>query len=146
LLLNQARLRRCPKCITGVVFLDRDKYGAFISCRNCGWHRDLAPGQPLPKVSDHDQDFPEPNSDGCLVSVSCFSCPLPECAYEAPASVKLWLQDRRVLAVFAKHQHLGTTRAVRATAKALQVTERTVFRALARNKHALGAVGEEATA
>jgi hypothetical protein len=146
MLLNQVKFRSCPKCITGAVFLGRDGYGAYLSCANCGWGRDLAPGKPLPKVANLDQGYPEPNSGGCLVSDNCFACPLPECRYEAPTTAKLWLQDHRVLAAFTEYRHLGTTAAVRATAQAINVTERTVFRALSRNRPAVAAVREAATA
>jgi hypothetical protein len=136
--------KQCPKC-GGTLFVDTDKYGPYVSCRNCGYLWDLAPGKPLPKVSAHDQDFPA-TIDGCRVSPSCFTCPLPECQYEAPSTTKAWLQDRRVLEAFAEYQHLGTTAAVRATVQAIKVTERTVFRALSRNRQAVAAVREAATA
>jgi hypothetical protein len=144
LLPNQPKVQRCPKCITGVLFLDRDQYGPYVTCRNCGWHKDISPGEPLPKVSDHD-DVPA-TTDGCRVSVSCLCCPLEECAYETPSTTKAWLQDRRVLEVFGKYQRLGTALAVTETGKALKVTERTIYRALARNKSSYRAGTDAATA
>jgi hypothetical protein len=142
--LNAGGFRTCPKCITGMLFLDKDRYGPFVTCRSCGWHKDLSPGKPLPKTSDHD-DAPA-TTDGCRVSTSCFTCPLPDCQYETPSTTRAWLQDQRVLQVFAQYQRLGTVTAVREKAKALNVADRTIYRTLRRNKNALGTDTKEAIA
>ena len=33
-------LKSCPKCL-GAIVSDRDHYGKFVYCLNCGWQRDL---------------------------------------------------------------------------------------------------------
>jgi ribosomal protein S27AE len=129
--------KRCPRC-GGTLLVNTDRYGRYVSCIRCGWNKDLTPGPPLPKTSDHDEAYPA-TSDGCNVSPTCFQCPLPECQYVAPATRKAWLQDQRVLAVYAEYQHLGTKAAVEATARAIKTTDRSVYRALKRSKQTLAA-------
>ena len=34
-------LTGCPRC-GGLVTGDKDSYGTFLHCVNCGWYRDLA--------------------------------------------------------------------------------------------------------
>jgi hypothetical protein len=129
---NMLLKKQCPKC-GGRLLINADRYGAYVSCIQCGWSKDLTPGEQLPKVTNLDEAYPA-TGDGCRVSQSCFICPLDDCKYEAPSTTIVWLQDQRVLKVFAEYQHLGTTAAARATAQAINVTERTVFRALKRNR------------
>jgi DNA-directed RNA polymerase subunit M/transcription elongation factor TFIIS len=33
-------LKRCPRC-NGDLFIDRDQYGLFLQCLQCGYLRDL---------------------------------------------------------------------------------------------------------
>jgi len=35
------KLQRCPKCKNGVVTVDRDHYGWYKYCIQCGYARDL---------------------------------------------------------------------------------------------------------
>ena len=37
-------LKACPRCERGDIHRDRDQYGEFWQCVQCGWMRDL-PGQ-----------------------------------------------------------------------------------------------------
>jgi hypothetical protein len=127
-------LRRsaCPKCRTGALFLDKDNYGPFISCGHCGWSKDLAIDKPLPKAKNDPETDRKGIPDGCNVSPSCFTCPLEDCLWETPTARLAYLWDQSALALFAQHQHLGTAQAVAAVAKTMEVTERTVYRALKR--------------
>ena len=48
-------LKSCPKCL-GATVTDRDRYGRFVSCLNCGWLRDL--NEPLDNVARNPQVRP----------------------------------------------------------------------------------------
>ena len=48
----------CPRC-SGDLFEDRDQYGAFITCMQCGFTRDV------------------PNSEGGLLVISAAPVPVP---------------------------------------------------------------------
>ena len=37
-------LKACPRCQRGDIYRDRDQYGEFWQCIQCGWMRDL-PGR-----------------------------------------------------------------------------------------------------
>jgi len=41
------RMKSCPKC-NGDVLIDRDQYGWYEQCIQCGLMRDLKPVTPLP--------------------------------------------------------------------------------------------------
>ena len=40
---NQPRLmfKACPRCLDGDVYRDRDAYGEYLDCIQCGWMLDL---------------------------------------------------------------------------------------------------------
>ena len=120
----------CPKC-QGTLFIRRDKYGPFVSCIQCGWCKDLPLGEkPSPKGEVTAQDSLPSVGDGCQVSPSCFTCPLPDCFWEAGTERAAYGRDREILAELAKHWHRGTSAAVEATAQTMGTTSRTVYRAL----------------
>jgi hypothetical protein len=125
------KLSACPKCRTGDLFLDKDNYGAFIDCANCGWSKGLAIDKPLPKVYDTEADRVSV-PDGCAVSPSCFTCPLEDCLWESPITRHTYLWDQTALALFEQYKGLGTAKAVAAVADGLKVSERRVYRALKR--------------
>jgi hypothetical protein len=125
------KLNSCPKC-KGALFIDRDNYGKYLTCSSCGWCKDLAESSQLPRSRiDEDADR-EGVPDGCNVSPSCFSCPLPECMWEQPITRKAYLRDVKTLEVFKQHQHLGTAQAAQAAAEQMRLTERSVYRMLKR--------------
>jgi hypothetical protein len=127
------KLNSCPKCKTGALFLDRDNYGRFLTCGNCGWSRDLAIDKPLPPAKDDVETDREGILDGCNIASSCFQCPLPDCAWETPHTRATYIWDQNALALFEQHKYLGTAKAVAAVAQDFGVTERTVYRAIKRN-------------
>jgi len=40
--------KACPRC-KGDLFSDRDRYGQFLCCTQCGYHRDIDPDPPRRK-------------------------------------------------------------------------------------------------
>jgi hypothetical protein len=122
------KLNACPKC-QGALFVGRDTHGEFLTC---GWQRDLAIDQPLPQAKDDARAAWEGITDGCNISPSCFLCPLEDCAWETPNTRRAYLWDQTTLALFEQYKYLGTAKAVAATAKDMQVAERTIYRALKR--------------
>ena len=46
---TEAVLRHCPRC-GGKLITDRDEYGWFQDCLQCGYHGDLSASEPLPRV------------------------------------------------------------------------------------------------
>jgi hypothetical protein len=127
------RLSSCPKCETGALFQDRDYYGTFLTCANCGWSKDLAIDSPLPPAKEDAAADRDGISDGCNISPSCFTCPLPDCLWETPTARRAYLWDQSALALFEQYKYLGTAQAVTAVAEELKVTGRTIYRALKRN-------------
>jgi hypothetical protein len=75
-------------------------------------------------------------ADGCAVSPSCFQCPLEDCLWESPITRRTILWDQNALEVFKQYKQLGTAKAAAATAKALTVSERRIYRALKRQRPA----------
>jgi DNA-directed RNA polymerase subunit M/transcription elongation factor TFIIS len=126
------QLPPCPKC-KGHLYLDSDHYGEYISCRHCGWSKDINVGPALPKSRDDRIDEPV-FEDGCNISPTCFACPLPDCLYESPIARKSLLRDQAVLAEVDKHQGLGVAQAVLKTSQLFGLTERSVYRALQRRQ------------
>jgi hypothetical protein len=126
------RLGGCPKCKTGTLFINQDEYGKLLVCANCGWQRDLVIDQPLPPAKNAPEADREGIEDGCNVSQSCFTCPLPDCLWETPTTRRAYLWDQTALALFEQYKYLGTAKAVAAVADGLKVSKRTVYRALKR--------------
>jgi DNA-directed RNA polymerase subunit M/transcription elongation factor TFIIS len=125
------QLKACPKC-KGAIFIDRDDYGKYLSCVNCGWSKDLAESSQLPR-SRIDEEADRPSTpDGCNISPSCFECPLPDCKWDSPNARYAYLKDLKTLAVFQSYQHLGVAHAALATATQLHTTERSIYRMLKR--------------
>jgi hypothetical protein len=127
------KMNSCPKC-RGAVYLDEDTYGKFLTCASCGWNKDLVPGEPLSGTGGQDPE--RKLEDGCEASPSCFECPLPECLIDQPQALCQYLWDRRFQESYQRHRHLGTQKAVAAVALELDVTTRSVYRALARLRQA----------
>ena len=65
--------------------------------------------------------------DGCSVSDSCFTCPLPRCRYEEPGGLRAVLNQMRDSEILALRQ-AGVP--VEDLALRFQVSRRTVFRVL----------------
>ena len=65
--------------------------------------------------------------DGCSVSESCFTCPLPRCRYEEPGGLRGVLNEMRDRQILALKQ-AGAP--VEDLADRFQVSRRTVFRVL----------------
>ena len=65
--------------------------------------------------------------DGCSISESCFTCPLPRCRYEEPGGLRGVLNEMRDRQILALKQ-AGAP--VEDLADRFQVSRRTVFRVL----------------
>ena len=39
--MGKVKIGSCPRCKNGEVFMDRDQYGWYQSCLQCGYTRDL---------------------------------------------------------------------------------------------------------
>ena len=65
--------------------------------------------------------------DGCSISESCFTCPLPRCRYEEPGGLRAVLNELRDREILALKQD-GMP--VEELADRFQVSRRTVFRVL----------------
>jgi hypothetical protein len=93
----------------------------------------VGPSLPHARIS---VDEPPEVADGCNVSPSCFTCPLPDCKWEAPRARAAIIWDQQALALFSQHKELGTARAVVITARELGVSERRIYRMLQRQRPA----------
>lgn len=91
----------------------------------------------------HDLDRPDP-LDGfpsCIISPSCFECPLPDCLYTLNPSQRqrynTLVRDRQAVKILAGFRaNYPMEEAVQLTAEQLGVNRRTVYRAVARlRKH-----------
>ena len=77
---------------------------------------------------DYYEKFHQDN--GCEVSTSCLACPLPACKHDNPLFYQRWrrqVRDRHIVRQM-KQRGLSVSRA----ALVFQVTERTIFRIIAR--------------
>jgi hypothetical protein len=110
----------------------REAQRDIYTCGTCGWGRDLAIDKPLPQAKDDVETDRVGIEDGCDVSQSCFTCPLPDCLWETPTTRRAYLWDQTALALFEQYKYLGTAKAAAAAAKELTVTVRTIYRALKR--------------
>ncbi|MBI4337030.1 MAG: hypothetical protein HY683_04285 [Chloroflexi bacterium] len=70
--------------------------------------------------------------DGCEVSSSCLRCPLPRCKYDEPGWLPRWLRQGRDGLIRQARERERLT--VPELAQRFQVSQRTVFRALARGR------------
>ncbi|MCS7206788.1 MAG: helix-turn-helix domain-containing protein [Dehalococcoidia bacterium] len=71
--------------------------------------------------------------EGCEVSPACLQCPLPQCKYDDPEGYRRWLAQQREARdrqIWEVRQREGLT--VPQLAQRFGVSQRTVFRALAR--------------
>ena len=71
--------------------------------------------------------------DGCEVSSSCLSCPLPWCKYDDPAAYHRGLREGRDREVLQVQRNQGTT--VPQLAQHFGLSQRTIHRILERAKH-----------
>ena len=69
--------------------------------------------------------------DGCDVSPRCLECPLSACKWDDPKPYRLWRMEKTDSAILAAFQNTGSERTA---ADALGITERTVYRAKARQR------------
>jgi hypothetical protein len=130
------QLKPCPKC-GGVISLEKDRYGVRVYCRMCGWSKDLNPVPPPAKLYQYDEETVYVR-DGCRVAQTCFECPLPDCQYEMRVSSATYLRDQRLIAAFQQHRQSGESvpKAAALTAKELGTSDRSIYRALARQRAA----------
>ena len=86
------------------------------------------PLTPRPRVrADSLPEFTRYRDDGCDISESCFTCPLPRCRYEEPGGLRSLLneqRDRQIIQLRLK----GV--AVDALADHFGISRRTVFRVI----------------
>lgn len=90
------------------------------------------PQGPKPRVR-HDSlpEFTRYRDDGCDISESCFTCPLPRCRYEEPGGLRSLLneqRDRQIMQLRLK----GVP--VDALADHFGISRRTVFRVIGSTK------------
>ena len=71
--------------------------------------------------------------DGCDVSTSCLSCPLPWCKYDDPAAYHRGRREGRVREVLQVKRDLGTT--VPQLAQRFGLSQRTIHRILEGARH-----------
>jgi hypothetical protein len=90
------------------------------------------PRGPKPRVrADSLPEFTRYRDDGCDISESCFTCPLPRCRYEEPGGLRSLLneqRDRQIIQLRLK----GV--AVDALADHFGISRRTVFRVIGSTK------------
>ncbi|MFN3974630.1 MAG: Mor transcription activator family protein [Dehalococcoidia bacterium] len=80
-------------------------------------------------------DYYPYKDEGCEVSSSCLNCPLPLCKYDDPQGYQRWLaqqREERDQRIWETRQREGLT--VPQLAQRFGVSQRTVFRALARQR------------
>jgi hypothetical protein len=127
----------CPKC-RGLLYVDKDFYGIYVTCFSCGWCKDVGTGPAVPKpASGRPVDAEQlALQDGCVVSASCLQCPLPECTYEQGMKPETYLRDRKLVAAVKQRRSQGksTVVAVEEVAFDHKVTERTIYRAIRRGQ------------
>ena len=73
-------------------------------------------------------EFCHYRDEGCELTVSCLSCPLPACIYDQPRGRQRWLKkarDRQIARLFAT-----SGKSIKELALEFGVSERTVQRAL----------------
>lgn len=102
------------------------------------------PRGPKPRVrADSLPEFTRYRDDGCDISESCFTCPLPRCRYEEPGGLRSLLneqRDRQIIQLRLK----GV--AVDALADHFGISRRTVFRVIGSMKVNVRSRHEEAPA
>ncbi len=94
----------------------------------------IRPRAPKPRIR-HDAlpEFTRYRDDGCDISESCFTCPLPRCRYEEPGGLRSLLneqRDRQIIQLRLK----GVP--VDALADHFGISRRTVFRVIGTIKQA----------
>jgi len=67
---------------------------------------------------------------GCNVSPSCFDCPLARCKHDDPAQYRQWLSNLKDSQAYQSRMQGAMIHVI---AEQLGITERTVFRQLARH-------------
>ena len=93
-------------------------------------------------LADTVPEFYHYEDNGCEVSPSCLSCPLPRCKYDDPIWFQRYQRLARDLKVLTTMQLEGLT--VERTAERFSVTVRTIFRIMRRCREAEGGLdGEE---
>jgi hypothetical protein len=86
------------------------------------------PRAPKPRVrADALPEFTRYRDDGCDISESCFTCPLPRCRYEEPGGLRSLLNEQRDRQII-KLRMKGVP--VDALADHFGISRRTVFRVI----------------
>jgi hypothetical protein len=88
----------------------------------------IRPRTPKPRVR-HDAlpEFTRYRDDGCDISESCFTCPLPRCRYEEPGGLRSILNEQRDRQIIQLRME-GVP--VDALADRFGISRRTVFRVI----------------
>lgn len=88
----------------------------------------IRPRAPKPRVR-HDAlpEFTRYRDDGCDISESCFTCPLPRCRYEEPGGLRSILNEQRDRQIIQLRME-GMP--VDALANRFGISRRTVFRVI----------------
>ena len=81
-------------------------------------------------LADREDTITEFEDTGCEVSLSCLTCPLPQCKYDDPRWYQRYQMLRKDLAVITAMQSENLT--VDEAAQRFSVTTRTVFRIISR--------------
>jgi hypothetical protein len=93
----------------------------------------LRPAKKTRRRSDGLPEFTRYKDDGCSVSESCLTCPLPRCRYEEPGGLRALLNEMRDQEML-RMRRKGAT--VDELAGRFDVSRRTVFRVLGSSKAA----------
>ena len=74
--------------------------------------------------------------EGCVESPTCLECPLPQCKLDDPRWYRRLLRQRKDLMIIASIDTKGHSKgpAVAEAAARFGITERTVYRVIARNR------------
>jgi hypothetical protein len=69
--MRKLRIRACSRCKNGEVFLDRDEYGWYECCLQCGYSRDLPSlAQPVANESREKEKVGLPSRRGRSLTIS----------------------------------------------------------------------------
>ena len=83
----------------------------------------------VPKMDVLPEHFPY-RDNGCEVSQSCLSCPLPKCKHDDPGWLRSYRRDQRDRRLLSVRRRENAT--VGELAQRFRISERTVHRILAR--------------
>ena len=85
-------------------------------------------------LADREDTVTEFEDSGCEASLSCLTCPLPQCKHDDPAWYQRYNRLKKDRPVIAAMELENLT--IYETAKRFSMTERTVFRIMSRSSEA----------